>query len=163
MVSEAMVGPGVDPTRIAAQIVTGVGFLGAGSILRSTKAIYGLTTAAGIWGVAAVGMACGFGKFAIAVLGTVGILTVLILVQQVSIRIARARSIRKYRLSTTDPDVRYGDLEPLFAEADLRVVRRNCYRDGRDYVYTFRVLGPRSRQDAFREKLLHIDKFVLRK
>ena len=48
-----------DPTRIAAQIVTGIGFLGAGAILRQGLAIRGLTTAAGLWVAAAIGMAVG--------------------------------------------------------------------------------------------------------
>ncbi len=57
----------VDPTRIAAQIVTGVGFLGAGSILRQGELVRGLTTAASIWVVASLGMAIGFGYYAIAI------------------------------------------------------------------------------------------------
>ena len=57
--------------RIAAQIVTGVGFLGGGAILRSRQSIHGLTTAATIWVNAAIGMAAGAGEFALAVGGTV--------------------------------------------------------------------------------------------
>jgi len=53
----------VDPTRIAGQVVTGVGFLGAGAILRSGANIKGLTTASSVWVAAAVGMAAGFGLF----------------------------------------------------------------------------------------------------
>ena len=52
-----------DPSRIAAQIVTGIGFLGAGAILLHKQAIRGLTTAAAIWGTAAIGMACGLGLY----------------------------------------------------------------------------------------------------
>ena len=59
-----------DPSRIAAQIVTGIGFLGAGVIFRSGLSIRGLTTAASLWLVAAVGMAAGAGYWAGAVLGT---------------------------------------------------------------------------------------------
>src|SRR5262245_178275 len=51
--------PGSDPARVAAQIVTGVGFLGAGAILKEGATIRGLTTAASLWAVAAVGMAAG--------------------------------------------------------------------------------------------------------
>ena len=54
-------GPGADPTRIAAQIVSGIGFLGAGAILKEGATIRGLTTAASLWSVAAVGMAAGAG------------------------------------------------------------------------------------------------------
>lgn len=52
-----------DPSRIAAQIVTGIGFLGAGAILLHKQAVRGLTTAAAIWGTAAIGMACGLGLY----------------------------------------------------------------------------------------------------
>lgn len=52
-----------DPSRVAAQIVTGIGFLGAGAILREGQSVRGLTTAASLWVVAAVGMAVGLGLF----------------------------------------------------------------------------------------------------
>lgn len=57
---------GGDPGRIAAQIVSGVGFLGAGAILREGNKISGLTTAAAVWLVAAIGMAVGFGQYILA-------------------------------------------------------------------------------------------------
>lgn len=57
---------GADPGRIAAQIVSGVGFLGAGAILREGNKISGLTTAAGVWLVAAIGMAVGYGQYLLA-------------------------------------------------------------------------------------------------
>src|SRR3954470_21708351 len=60
-----------DPTRIAAQIVTGIGFLGAGAIIRQGVSIRGLTTAATLWVAAAIGMASGAGYYAGAVLGTI--------------------------------------------------------------------------------------------
>lgn len=72
---------GGDPARIAAQIVAGVGFLGAGSILREGNKISGLTTAAGIWIVAAVGMAAGYGEYLIA-----GVATVCVLILQLFLR-----------------------------------------------------------------------------
>jgi putative Mg2+ transporter-C (MgtC) family protein len=59
-----------DPTRIAAQIVTGIGFLGAGAIIRQGLSIRGLTTAAGLWVVAAIGMAAGAGYYEAAVIAT---------------------------------------------------------------------------------------------
>jgi putative Mg2+ transporter-C (MgtC) family protein len=59
-----------DPTRIAAQIVTGIGFLGAGAIIRSGLSVRGLTTAATLWVVAAIGMASGAGYYWPAVAGT---------------------------------------------------------------------------------------------
>ena len=72
---------GGDPARIAAQIVTGVGFLGAGSIIREGNKISGLTTAAGIWVVAAIGMATGYGEFAFA-----GFAVICVLILQIFLR-----------------------------------------------------------------------------
>ncbi len=65
--------------RVAAQIVTGIGFLGAGSIVQSKSKlnVRGMTTAAGIWSVSAIGMACGTGLYVLAVFGAVLIWTVL--------------------------------------------------------------------------------------
>jgi putative Mg2+ transporter-C (MgtC) family protein len=60
-----------DPTRIAAQIVTGIGFLGAGAIIRQGLTVRGLTTAATLWVSAAIGIACGAGYYSGAVIGTV--------------------------------------------------------------------------------------------
>jgi len=67
----------VDSTRIAAGIVTGIGFLGAGAIIQSQEKVIGLTTAASIWIVAAIGMAIGYGLFVLA--GSTAILTLIIL------------------------------------------------------------------------------------
>src|SRR5947199_1519622 len=61
---------GGDPTRIAAQIISGIGFLGAGAVLHSHGFVMGLTTAATIWVVAGVGMAIGSGMYAVAVCAT---------------------------------------------------------------------------------------------
>ena len=66
-----------DQSRVAAQIVTGVGFLGAGTILRSGVTISGLTTAATIWATAAIGMAVGSGLYKESVSGTVLVLGIL--------------------------------------------------------------------------------------
>lgn len=73
MVSISFQGPGLDPSRIAAQIVSGIGFLGAGAILRRGNIVRGLTTAASLWVVAAIGMAVGVGG-AYAVLATIATL-----------------------------------------------------------------------------------------
>jgi putative Mg2+ transporter-C (MgtC) family protein len=67
-------------SRIAAQVVTGIGFLGAGTILHHRGNVHGLTTAAGIWGSAAVGMGMGYGLYILSAGGTVILLAVLRLV-----------------------------------------------------------------------------------
>jgi putative Mg2+ transporter-C (MgtC) family protein len=77
IVSIAMAQAGGTPDRITAQIVTGVGFLGGGAILRSGISIHGMTTAATIWVNAAIGMAAGAGEFTIATVATVLTLVVL--------------------------------------------------------------------------------------
>jgi len=61
VVSQSYTGPGSDPARIASQIVSGIGFLGAGTIIRQGSIIRGLTTAASLWTTAAIGMAAGAG------------------------------------------------------------------------------------------------------
>ncbi len=66
IISKQMAGANDSVTRIAAQIVTGVGFLGAGAIIRDRGGIHGLTTAATIWLVASIGVACGAGKYPLA-------------------------------------------------------------------------------------------------
>jgi putative Mg2+ transporter-C (MgtC) family protein len=71
------VGPVADPTRIAAQIVTGIGFIGAGTILQHRGNVRGLTTAASLWAVAAIGTAAGAGLYVVAVVGSALILIVL--------------------------------------------------------------------------------------
>ena len=70
-------GGSVDPTRIIHGVVTGVGFLGAGTIMRQEGLVHGLTTAASVWMVAAIGVAVGVHAWGLAVMGTVRALIVL--------------------------------------------------------------------------------------
>jgi putative Mg2+ transporter-C (MgtC) family protein len=77
----------VDPTRIAAQIVSGIGFLGAGAIIRQGLSVRGLTTAASLWLVAAIGMAAGAGYWEGALIATLGALLTLGPLRVVSFRI----------------------------------------------------------------------------
>jgi putative Mg2+ transporter-C (MgtC) family protein len=96
---EPAFGKAIDPTRIAAQIVTGVGFLGAGSILRQGEYVRGLTTAASIWVVASLGMAAGFGYFVVAVFTAVVVIVTLVAIRPLENRFFKnSRSRRR-----TDP------------------------------------------------------------
>src|SRR5213595_3614346 len=81
-----------DPTRIAAQIVTGIGFLGAGAIIRQGLAVRGLTTAATLWVVAAIGLASGAGYYSVAV-----ITTGLVLLALWPLRIVAYRVLTRFR------------------------------------------------------------------
>ena len=112
----------VDPTRIAAQIVTGIGFLGAGAILRSGMSVRGLTTAASLWVVAAIGAAIGLGSYVVgAATALIALLTLLLL------RPLRQRLVRGMKPDHEEYVVRAGaelQLERLIAdvsEAGLRV------------------------------------------
>ena len=82
-----------DPTRIAAQIVTGIGFIGAGAILKDGATIRGLTTAASLWAVAAIGMAVGFGAIILSLAATGIILLSLGPLAWVSHRLSRTAAV----------------------------------------------------------------------
>jgi putative Mg2+ transporter-C (MgtC) family protein len=82
-------GPGADPGRVAAQIVTGIGFLGAGAIIRTDSGIYGLTTAATIWVNAAVGVAAGGGETNLAIIATAVTLAVLMVLHPIELALDR--------------------------------------------------------------------------
>jgi len=92
IISRKMGGAGEQSvTRIAAQIVTGVGFLGAGAIVRDRAGVLGLTTAATIWLVASIGMACGAGFFKLASATTVLAILVLIGLSKIETAIKKWR------------------------------------------------------------------------
>jgi putative Mg2+ transporter-C (MgtC) family protein len=100
---------GVDPTRIAAQIVTGIGFVGAGTILHHRGSIRGLTTAASLWSAAGVGMAAGAGMLIIAAVGTGLIVVILALLEGVEGALRRWLGIAE-RQSQLDPGDEPDDL-----------------------------------------------------
>jgi putative Mg2+ transporter-C (MgtC) family protein len=91
-----------DPTRIAAQVVSGIGFLGAGAILRLGIGIKGLTTAATIWVVAAIGMSVGFGYYVISLS-----CTVMVLIALFAIRPLEARLFGKTPLQPSEEEKDY--------------------------------------------------------
>ena len=80
---------GVDPGRVAAQVVTGIGFLGAGAIIRERASVRGLTTAACLWIASSIGVACGIGLFGIAFIVTGISLISLLLLKKVEQVISR--------------------------------------------------------------------------
>ena len=85
-----------DPTRIAAQIVTGVGFLGAGAILRQGTDVRGMTTAASIWVVAAIGMVVGFGFYTVAIFTAAIVLVTLVVIRPIERRIIKGSPHRRH-------------------------------------------------------------------
>jgi putative Mg2+ transporter-C (MgtC) family protein len=80
---------GVDPGRVAAQVVTGIGFLGAGAIIREKFSVRGLTTAACLWIASAIGLACGVGLFGISMVVTVISLVSLLMLKRIELMLKR--------------------------------------------------------------------------
>lgn len=84
-------GENIDPTRIAAQIVTGIGFIGAGLIIFQEQKIQGLTTAAGLWAVAAIGMAVGMKFYQLATYASLLILVILSIFSKLEFKLREKR------------------------------------------------------------------------
>ncbi|AKD03674.1 MgtC/SapB family protein [Pontibacter korlensis] len=91
--------PNVDPGRIAAQVVSGIGFLGAGAIFRLGGNTHGLTTAATIWAVAAVGLSVGAGMYEAAVIVTLLLLFVLAILDKIGRKIFNGGSLKTLKIS----------------------------------------------------------------
>jgi putative Mg2+ transporter-C (MgtC) family protein len=84
----------VDPSRIAYGVMSGIGFLGAGAIIKHFNAVRGLTTAAGLWCVAAIGLACGLGLYIVSILAAGLVLAALGLLNTIEKRLPRRRHRR---------------------------------------------------------------------
>lgn len=112
----------LDPSRMAAQVVSGIGFLGAGTIILRRNAVRGLTTAASVWAVAAIGLASGAGMFAAAVACTVILLLVLIGLKPVERRMFEHKRPRQVTLLVRRQPGQIGGIEALVRAAgiDLR-------------------------------------------
>jgi putative Mg2+ transporter-C (MgtC) family protein len=95
IISRRMAGGQDSITRIAAQVVTGVGFLGAGAVIQDRGGIYGLTTAATIWLVASIGMACGAQLYYLAIITTVLAIVVLLGLARLEKRFKPVRTNQK--------------------------------------------------------------------
>lgn len=87
-----------DPSRIAAQVLSGIGFLGAGTIIQMKGSVRGLTTAAGIWIIATIGMAVGCGLYLVAFFSTILVLVVLTILEQIEHRVNVGNEARTIRL-----------------------------------------------------------------
>ena len=118
-----------DPARLITGVVTGIGFLGAGTIVVTKRNVSGLTTAASIWSVAAIGLATGMGYLEIAIIGFIFLLITLLILKRFSSLNAPQRIIIKY---LGGPDVRdevlvvFNKLE-LKAHAQKNYIMMNVY------------------------------------
>src|SRR5438132_266049 len=113
--------PYTDPARLVAQVVTAIGFIGAGVILQSRGSISGLTTAATILLVGAVGVAIGEGMFIVAMMATLLIIVVLVLLRKVERVFVRHARLFHYSLKTTDAPGSLARLFDLLEREGLRL------------------------------------------
>lgn len=92
-----------DPSRVAAQVITGIGFIGGGTVLRHGVTVSGLTTAATLWVVASIGMACGCGQLGAAVITTLCAIAVLVLIRVFELHIMpkNLKNMRKLNIVMT--------------------------------------------------------------
>lgn len=108
-------GAAPDPARLAAQVITGVGFLGAGTILREGANVKGLTTAASLWSVACLGIAAGGGYYEVALVGMIFIFVTLTVFETIQHKLIKPKTVRRYALEVDDPA---GALQSLGELAD---------------------------------------------
>jgi putative Mg2+ transporter-C (MgtC) family protein len=151
-------GPTSDPARIAAQIVSGIGFLGAGTILRSEKRIHGLTTAATIWLVAALGMGIASDYYAVALVGAVIILVVLWIFPIFERWIENLNHTEVYEIvCPIAPDI-FDNLCSLFLGHGLRLMSVKRHKVDGNMVSVWEVYGaPKSHRELTDALMAHDD------
>lgn len=112
----------VDPSRIAANIVTGIGFLGAGAIMKEGLTIKGLTTAATIWVSSAIGLACGMGYYIPAILTSISTLIILISLRSLEIeRFGKLKNIKVFNIKVTDRPGQLGKIGTIFGQYGIHI------------------------------------------
>ncbi|MBN2446318.1 MAG: MgtC/SapB family protein [Phycisphaerae bacterium] len=143
-----------DHTRIAAQIVTGVGFLGAGVIMQARGRVLGLTTAATIWVDASVGMAFGAGQYVIGIVGTLMIVGVLFGLSYVERMIRHWRVSAKFEIEL-DPSSDGGKaVEKLIRNFGLYCEKWRLIREDDKCLGKLKVTGPPRTIDVFQRALM---------
>lgn len=118
-----------DPGRIAAQVVAGVGFLGAGAIMRSGLSVRGLTTAACLWTVAGIGLAVGCGYWKAASTATGLVLVSTYIVQKLEYRMTKGRFLRRFVINARDSGTLVANLEAILLKAGASVRDVDIQRD----------------------------------
>lgn len=144
-----------DPNRIAANIVTGVGFLGAGVILRDGTRVIGITTAATIWLTAAVGMGIGGGAY---LLSGVMVLTAMIflwLLPFAEVKINFANEERKYEVVYAPDTCKMEILEHTFQKSGLRIMNHSQVKTAVGMTCTWLVVGSRKKHNLLTHQLMY--------
>jgi putative Mg2+ transporter-C (MgtC) family protein len=130
-----------DAGRIAAQIVSGVGFLGAGVILRQGGQIRGLTTASTVWLVAALGMGMGMGQYLFSITATLVFLFVLFVFPKIESRIAKLSETRIYHVTVEGDRGKLDHIEDYLKENGLKIKRRKQGRQENQVLGVWETYG----------------------
>lgn len=142
------------PDRIASNIVTGIGFLGAGVIFREDNRVTGLTTAATIWVTASLGMGVAGGYYLICVGGTAMALIALLLLKKLEDVIERINQSRTYKIVCHYKHETLVKFEEMFKQYNLSYKSNRQYRKGDQITGTWIVNGAEKNHDAFIKELL---------
>ena len=143
-----------EPSRIAANIVSGIGFLGAGVILEERGRVTGLTTAATIWLTAALGMAAGAGEYFLSGAAAVIALAVLILFTRLEEYLEISSETRIYQITIKTSWEKYKQLKSMFKEHKLSIQDYKQEKKEDEMMCTFEVYGTTKRHDKLVQKLL---------
>jgi putative Mg2+ transporter-C (MgtC) family protein len=145
----------VSPDRIASNIVTGIGFIGAGVIFKEGISVNGLTTAALIWITAALGMAVGYHNYPIAIVVASMVVVALFVLEPVQRFINNLHKVKDYRIKTNgDGEVFKNQLDNFLtlAEASFRCMK--VLKEDNNAVYIYRIGTPNRNYDAVNNFLL---------
>lgn len=143
-----------DPTRIAANIVSGVGFLGAGVILREHGRVLGLTTAATIWLAAALGMGIGGAQYALTGLAVVLILVVLWIFPKFEHWLDSMREERTYEVVCISRSEKFRELEDVFQQSGLRIRTHRRAKSPGGMTCSWQAIGTLKAHERLVEQLL---------
>src|SRR6266699_4028608 len=150
---------GGDPTRIAAQIISGIGFLGAGAVLHSHGFVLGLTTAATIWVVAGVGMALGSGMYLVAVFATAMSLVTLYFLSFIEDKIQGRRSY-SYALVVTDLNQALASINKVLQDSSVAAASFNFKKRAGHYRVWFNLLIPRETNIKIIQRLSEVPEII---
>jgi putative Mg2+ transporter-C (MgtC) family protein len=153
--SITMAGTTADPTRVAAQIVTGVGFIGAGTILHARGAVVGLTSAATIWVVAAIGVALGGGYYLEACGTTLLVIVVLQGLGRVEVVIERQSATSRVTIHARPSPTAVEEIETVVRRTGLEIARETHHQENVDIVIEYELRGPKRLHDQVMIALLH--------
>ncbi|MES2430142.1 MAG: MgtC/SapB family protein [Bacteroidota bacterium] len=148
---------GESTDRIASNIVTGIGFIGAGVIFKEGISVNGLTTAALIWITAAIGMAIGYHNYPLTIVVSIMVLIALFILEPVQRFFNRLHKVKDYRINTTiqaAPDFRI-QLEKFFSQHDMTFRCMKVLKEDNTAIYLYRIGSPDRNYDAVNQFLLN--------